>query len=201
LKGVLGPVFESLIHPPAVVGKLLDGIDSSARADVARMLADLYDRGIVCDADRDPLQQHLQYVLSGDTTLTDRKVTIVGLGPMGSRIAFGLAQCGVTQLTLVDNRDTDDFWWAASPGSSIRPTGRQSAELVVAAMLATKFGVQAAVSTAGFEVESCATEIIDRDLVIVALEQSSLSVSHLVNRICLPTAFHGWRPDWTGLSA
>jgi bacteriocin biosynthesis cyclodehydratase domain-containing protein len=184
LSGMLSRVVGRLLGGPTTVGELLAELDDTEVAEAQAMLSDLLERGILTDARCSPVEQYLHYTFTGASALTAHSVAILGAGPLGTRIAEGLAEHGLGHLAILDDRSTESLKNAfphAAPGvdsrseagmalvESLKFFGYRDAEVLGGGLDAT--GVERAVESSGF--------------LILALERPDPRLSHVVNRYCL----------------
>src|SRR5215475_2395698 len=85
LTGILEKTVGRLLQAPMTLDDLLAGLEAGQQAEGRELLADLIARGIVTDLRRTPVQQYLGYTFTGETSLQDRKVGLIGTGPIGVR--------------------------------------------------------------------------------------------------------------------
>jgi len=105
LRGTLAKMIRRLDARPQTVGELTADLEGVALDDALDTIADLVDRGILCDARLSPIEQYLAYAETGASALSDGTVTVVGTGSLGRRVADGLREHGVERLTIVDADD------------------------------------------------------------------------------------------------
>jgi len=186
LKGFLGGIMESVLRGPATVAQLVSSVRPEDRAEVLDLIKNLIERGILADVRLDPVEQYLGYTFSGKGALSDKTIGLVGIGPIGTRIAFSLLQHGAGKVLLLDDRLVDPTWTKFAPfvpASGTSPPqkvaefvqdylvacGCDRAEIIAEPMNAT--GLQQVVPRA--------------DLIVLALERPIISLPQLLNRLCL----------------
>jgi len=141
-------------------------------------------RGILADAASSPIEQYLHYTLTGETPLATRRVSIVGAGPVGARIAHGLAQHGLGGITLLDDRATNALWYAFQPFARNGAEDHRRSDQVLSDTLAgTETVVQAL--DAQLDLRGLQAAVETADLTVLALEEHNLQLAHLLNRVCL----------------
>jgi bacteriocin biosynthesis cyclodehydratase domain-containing protein len=186
LTGVLKKTVGRLLQAPATLAELLEGVEEKDRADTRKLLNDLIGRGIITDLRRTPVQQYLRYTLTGESTLEERSVGLIGTGPIGVRIAHSLLLHGISRLLLLDDRKPDELWRSFLPldRQSVEGASHTSSEVLRDALLAAGHqGVQdlpGRLDPAGIE-----AAVVKSDFSVVALEQPNLRLAHLVNRFCI----------------
>lgn len=175
--GILGSLVSNFLVGPSTLSDAVDGLDEYLRRQAGQVLGELVHKGILVKQSASPVEQYLAYTHTGETSLKERSVGVFGGGPLGERIAVGLRDHGVGKVSVVDDRLTDRESQRVANGDSAHNRLRSTAKL----------------ATAGIDVLH-ASELSPRvlepiinahDLMLVAFEQPSLSVYHLVNRICL----------------
>jgi bacteriocin biosynthesis cyclodehydratase domain-containing protein len=186
LEGILGQIIRPLLQGPRTVDELLDDSAAERRRDVLALLEDLVQRGILTDVRRSPCEQYLRYTFTGDSTLAEYSVTVLGAGPLGARLARGLVQHGIGRLTLLDERQTDNLWHTFLPFSSTasressRPAHIALAENLQDAGYAGIQPLEGELDAAGVE-----RAVMASDFTVVAFERPFLRLSHLTNRFAI----------------
>jgi bacteriocin biosynthesis cyclodehydratase domain-containing protein len=182
LSNQLGPLFRRLEQGPATVNELLDPVPLEYRGEYERVVADFLQRGVLSEADRDPLHQYLRYTFEGDVSLGDRSALVVGAGPLGAQIASSLLSHGIETLQLVDDRLVTEFWKRSvgAPGAGADLASEELARLLRTTTGATVDAVPGPMDGLGTE-----QALSQADLTVVALEQPALHVSHCINRWAL----------------
>jgi bacteriocin biosynthesis cyclodehydratase domain-containing protein len=186
LSGTVGVLFRRLLRGPASPTDLVGGLPDAEATPLLAAIEGLLDDGLLVDGQTSPTEQYLGYTHTGRTSLSALAVAIVGVGPIGMRVAHGLLQQGLGKLILLDEREADDAWHRLLPVSA-RP--ERAAGATVQEVAAAAFG---AMGHADIKAQTSArgrhelqTAIAQADLTIVAFEQPSLWLNHLVNRYCL----------------
>lgn len=187
LTGVLGRVIGRLQEGPASRGALLAHLAPPEREEAAALIDDLLARGYVSDVRRSPVEQYLGYTYTGDTALADRRVGVLGVGPIGARLALGLLQHGIGRLHLLDDRPADRIWRSLLPIPASEPDQPPDARVDALwrdRLCAAGYGEVEALA-GGRDVAGVETAVAAAELVVVASEQPDLRFAHLVNRVCL----------------
>ena len=185
LTGLMRKVVTHLGNGPLKVGDLLARLPEVQVNGAREMIIGLLDRGILTDIRRSPVEQYLRYAFTGEPSVSDRRVTIVGAGPLGARVSHSLALHGVGRLTLVDDRQVDDVWKAFAPPAMSGVGSEGLAHVVVAECLASCGYRFVEALDAGLDVDGLEFAVAQADLVVVALERADVRLGHLLNRICL----------------
>lgn len=186
LKGIVGQVIGRLLQCPTAFGELLTCLPAEDRDEAHLLVEDLVERGILTDANTNPVAQYLGYTFSGESSLESRRVSLIGAGPVGARLAHSLLQHGLGRLTLLDDRKTNRLWHTFQPlGPQLADGDERPASHVL------KDGLSAAGHTgvealkASLDTEGVGAAVAAADFIVVALEQPHLRLVHLVNRFCL----------------
>jgi bacteriocin biosynthesis cyclodehydratase domain-containing protein len=185
LTGVLGVLFGTLNGGPASEADLLGSFSGERAAEASRLVADLQARGIITEADRDPVEQYLDYTFTGQASLSRARIALVGAGPLGLRLSESLVRNGVGQLTVLDDRRVDDIWIHAVGSESGQALLGQRANLALHDCLDQSFPARIEAPESELSIEALRQSVREADLTILAFEQPVLSVTHLVNRVCL----------------
>jgi bacteriocin biosynthesis cyclodehydratase domain-containing protein len=191
LESTLGLFFARVSREPITLGALLAGFPAEHRASIEILAFDLLQRGILTDVRSSPVEQYLGFMFTGESDLAEKSVSIVGTGPIGARVSHSLLQHGVGRLTLLDNREPDEFWREALPLGLATPEPAKKFEDTTSAVLCSYLleaghtGVQyLSESLDALGVESAVSA---SDLTILALEQPDIRLSYLVNRCSMKT--------------
>lgn len=184
MTGVLGRTVGRLLEGPATVGELIAAAGEEHAEDVMALVANLAGRGFLSAAEQDPVEQYLRYTFERTSELSPRSVTIFGCGPLGARIAEGLAQHGVGTLVLADDRRPDAIW-----NRCVSATSRgHEPQTTVAAATARALGdcgvrVDYVREPLGaVTVDDC---VARTEFSVMAMEQVDLRLAHLVNRYAI----------------
>ncbi|WP_167381203.1 ThiF family adenylyltransferase [Bradyrhizobium arachidis] len=185
LTGVLGRLLDSISESPKTMEHLGESLGVPLEK-VRRIVVDLVAKGLLTAATESPVQQYLKYTYGDQSSLQNKKVSIVGLGPVGIRISHGLAESGVPQLNLLDDRKVDEVWRASLPlfGLGHQIVDGKAHDTAAALLAAAGSGGVAAID-AKLDVDGVQQAILAADLTIVALEQTDLRLLHLINRVCV----------------
>jgi bacteriocin biosynthesis cyclodehydratase domain-containing protein len=186
LKGFVGAIMASVLRGPATVDQLIARVRQEDRGEALDFITDLIARGILTDARRDPVGQYLGYTFVGKGGLSDKTIGVIGLGPIGIRIAFSLLQHGAGKVLLLDDRAVDPTWLnfvPLVPATEKGPAQKVSAvvsDYLVACECDRAEVIAEPMNAAGLE------QVVKRaNLVILALEHPTISLPHLLNRLCL----------------
>jgi bacteriocin biosynthesis cyclodehydratase domain-containing protein len=185
MTGVIGKVIGLLLQGPATYHELIAVPSGASPDDTVAFVDQLVERGFVTPDERHPVEQYVRYAFEGGASSAHSAVTLFGCGPLGSRIATSLLQHGLRQIRLVDDRPIDRLWhqFAISRGDTDDVPAATAAE-ALARLLRT--GDTSCEVSRGQERADVVDEAVRRsDLVIVALEQVDLRLTHLVNRYAL----------------
>lgn len=186
LKGILGKIVGRLLQGPAKVIELLSDLRKEDLAEAHTLIDDLLQRGILTDIHRSPVEQYLRYTFSDESTLADRNISLIGVGPMGARLAHSLLQHGIGRISLLDDRRADHLWYTFLPlgPEDICDTSTRTDVALRDRLLAAGYinveSLDVQLDTAGVE-----TAIARSDFIVVAFEQPHLRLAHLVNRYCI----------------
>jgi len=186
LNGLPGRVFGPLLSGPAPLAQLLTGIPDEELDDARNFVFNLLERGILTRSGTDPVEQYLTYTFTGESPLASVRVGLVGAGPIGARLAHSLLQHGIGHLAILDDRPVDTRWSAFLPLADRPADTAQLAHTLLSARLADA-GHTGKVEALPYALDAEGLEalVADADIVVVALEQLSLTVGHLINRLCL----------------
>lgn len=192
LTGMLGKMGRRLAQGPARQDELISLAPASCRADASAVIGQLLDRGILANARTDPVDQYLGYLFSGQSSLAQYRVGVIGAGPIGYRIALTLLQHGVGTVFMLDDRIVDAHWRAFTDLGT--PPGNHDglrADVAARQCLLASGHSRVEAIAAGLDDRGIA-EIVGRsDLLVVAFERPSIAATHLVNRLCV-----GARKPW-----
>jgi bacteriocin biosynthesis cyclodehydratase domain-containing protein len=186
LTGVLRRLLGALRDGSLRRADLLARFTERDRPEAEQLLDALIDRGIVSDANHSPVDQYLAYTFEGQSGLDWARVTVLGAGPLGARIAHALNRHGVGELRVLDDRPADALWaefLPLLPGPLPHANGRADQALPAALNHAGKASVAAldgATDAAGV-----AAAVAGADFAILATEQPNPRLAHLVNRACI----------------
>ena len=185
LTGVIGILVRELRSRSVSLHMLLSLVHPDHQAEARNFVESLMAQGVISDVACDPVRQYLRYTLTGDSELGNRRVTMIGAGPIAARVARNLLLVGVGDLRLVDTRRVDEAWQAAVPlGTPHASDIGLPASLLLAQRLREvgHEGVQCMDWADGLAVGSA----VDwAHLVILALEGPNLQLAHAVNRACV----------------
>ncbi|MBW7886081.1 MAG: TOMM precursor leader peptide-binding protein [Caldilineaceae bacterium] len=186
LNGFLGKVMTRLVDGPQQFEQLCQDLSAAARAEVKELIEDLLARGIVTEAGKSPVEQYLRYTLTGEATLAERSVSLIGAGPIGARVAHSLLQQGIGQLNLLDDRKATDVWRAFLP---LLPDAHDSHDDPVHVLLQDRLHdagyVGASVLNGQLDSEGLEEAVTRADFIVAAFEQPSLQLTSLLNRYCI----------------
>jgi bacteriocin biosynthesis cyclodehydratase domain-containing protein len=177
LSGAMGIIFSRLNERDATIGELLAELKEADRAGASALIADLLERGILADARWRAVDQYVRYTFEGDAPSDTARVSIVGAGPLGARVAHSLLRQNGVRLLLLDDRPSDVVWQAFMP-AGLRDTALGTrADVAACAQLEGAEYLESSLDAAGIEAAVDAS-----NLTILALEQVDLRTAHLVNR-------------------
>jgi bacteriocin biosynthesis cyclodehydratase domain-containing protein len=184
-RGILGPLMGALMKGPT---KLSDASRElglgGGLAEFDSVIDDLVQRGIISNVESSPIEQYLRYTFTGESTLKVKRVSIIGCGPIGARIAHGLIQHGVSKIALLDERETDPLWQAFQPFVG---NGHEGSKLAHHCLRDNLGGADSGVEALDVKLDAAGLRaaVADADLTVMAFEQQSLQLAHLLNRVCL----------------
>ena len=186
--GAIGHLVTRLARDPASTADLVSDLSGSAKQ-VARQVIDLLSTKEYLAAEEvSPTEQYLRYNRFRTCSLSAYRVAVVGCGPVGSRVALALLESGVGMVTMVDDRRPDRHWTGTFPGSipseDALPTDRPVSEIFGSILSADRSSRVRSIPGL-FETDVLREAATDADLVVLALEYPSLTLSHRLNRICL----------------
>jgi bacteriocin biosynthesis cyclodehydratase domain-containing protein len=186
LTGIIGKVIGRLLEGPASLSDVLSEVQPEGRSEAQLLIDDLLHRGLLTDLRCSPVEQYLRYTFTGETQLADRTVSLIGAGPLGSRLAYTLLQHGIQKLTLLDDRKADRHWYKYLPRGGQQPSNHESPAQIVLRDRLLSDGYTS-VECLGAELDSAELEaaVGISDFTVVALEQPNLRIDHLVNRFCI----------------
>lgn len=186
LTGILGKIIGRLLQGPAKVVELLSGLRKEDLAEAYNLIDDLTQRGILTDVHSSPVEQYLHYTFSGESTLADRSVSLLGAGPIGTQMAHSLLQHGIGRISLLDDRRADRLWYTFLPfgpehvGDDGTPAHVVLRDRLLASGHAGVESLDGQLDAAGVE-----AAVVRSDFIVVAFEQPHLGLAHLVNRYCI----------------
>lgn len=108
LTGVLGQLTSQLETSAVGREELLARVAAEHRDEAAKLVDRLCEHGILVDATRHPVEQYLGYVFDGQTRLSDRRVALIGAGPVGAHVSELLLQHGIGDVRPLGNGLGDD---------------------------------------------------------------------------------------------
>jgi len=185
LTGVIGTLVRKVLSGAVSLRQLLESVRVDQRDDARNFVQSLVEQGIIGDIEQGSIRQYLNYTLTGHAGVADRKVTIIGAGPVAARVAHNLLRQGVGHVRLFDGRPTDATWLGAipfgsSPASDIgRPAHAALGERLHRLGYENVSHVDSAARTAAEDAVEGA------NLVILALEHPNLQLAHTINRVCI----------------
>ena len=186
LTGILGQVIGRLQAAPATRAEAAAWVPPEHRAEAYELIDRLCAQGILVDAAKSAVDQYLGFVYTGETRLADRRIGLIGAGPLGAQTAETLLRHGVGRIQLLDGRETDAVWRAAVPSNG-GGNGRNGTPAQVGLrdqLLGMGYsGVTATESN--LDDRALDGAVAGSDLLIVALEQPDVRLAHRVNRRCL----------------
>ena len=186
--GAIGHLVTRLAQGPASAADLVSGL-SGGRRKVARQVIDvLAGKGYLVAEGDSPTEQYLRYSRSQTSSLSAHHVAVVGCGPIGSRVALALLGSGIGMVTMVDDRRPDRHWAGTFPTAlpPIRdlPMDRPVSEIFGSALPADHSRRVRSVDGL-FDTDVLREATADANVIVLALEYPSLTLSHRLNRICL----------------
>jgi thiazole/oxazole-forming peptide maturase SagC family component len=185
LTGLLGRIIAPLFDGPKKVSELLSGNQDQAPA-ASEQIASLVRQGILADVRTSSIEQYLHYTFTDDCDLARHTVALIGVGPVGARIARGLLEHGVGRVILLDDRSADTVWhrFVSLVPKPQAAAGMSAQQLLARDLTAAGYaGVESL--DAKLDVEGIERAVASSDLIVLALEQPDLLLSHHVNRLCL----------------
>jgi bacteriocin biosynthesis cyclodehydratase domain-containing protein len=186
--GAIGQLVTRLARGPTSAKDLVSDLPPDCRQFARRVIELLTTKGYLAAEDTSPTEQYLRYSESRTTSLSGHHVALVGCGPVGFRVALALLESGVGMVTMVDDRRPDRHWTgmfrAAFPSANVLPKDRPVSEILSSALPADRSRRVRSVPGL-FETDVLRKATADADLVVLALECPSLTLSHRLNRICL----------------
>jgi len=185
LTGVIGLLVRKVLSGAISLRELLADMHADQRDGASDFVQSLVEQGILGDVEHSSIHQYLGYTLTGDSSVADRKVAIVGAGPVAARIAHNLLRQGIGQVRLFDRRSTDAAWLDAVPfgcGQS-SDIGRPAHRVLGERLRQLGYENVRCVESSG---DAFVEETIEgSSLVILALEQPDLHRAHTINRACV----------------
>jgi thiazole/oxazole-forming peptide maturase SagC family component len=185
-RGLLGPMMSAFVAGPADLSTILAGADETGRRELEQIFRELVEKGILARVSSSPIDQYLAYTFTGESSLKSAAVNVIGAGPLGARIARSLVQHGVGKITLMDDRIMDHLPQPPPAGSAATASaaGQRAGDHLFDLLGGAADGVEV-ISSPKLSVAQLTASIDAHQLTIVAFEQRSLTMAHLVNRICL----------------
>ncbi len=185
LTGVLGKLFTRLEVASATTAEMLSWVASDQRDEAGRLIDSLCELGILVSTGKSAVEQYLGLAFTGETDLAARRVSLIGAGPVGAQTAELLLQHGIGGVRLLEHREPDAVWRALprfdGPGSA--GTAKLAQVGLRDHLIALGYrGVEAVETSVDESLESA---VADSDLVMIALEQPDVRLTHLVNRRCI----------------
>lgn len=185
LKSTVGIIAARLQRGPASVGDLVLSVSETEQPDTRQLIEDLVERGILTKTSTSPVDQYIRYTFEGHSSLAAMSVSVIGAGPVAARIALTLLQHGLGRLLLLDERPVDDLWYGNAFFGAARADERTQRCHAVLCTRLRELGYPVHAIDGGFDVAGIEAAVAAADAVIVALEQPSVTLPHLVNRVCV----------------
>jgi bacteriocin biosynthesis cyclodehydratase domain-containing protein len=172
---------------PILLTELISSVPEDQRSDAVALMNELLDRGIVTDLDCSPVEQYLNYTLTGTSALARQSVSIIGAGPIGARIAHSLLQHGVGRVVLLDDRKADQLSSSFMP-LGLTPSKAQNGYASYAVrdwLSGARCSGAVECLEAGMDSVGVEASVEKSELTVLALEGPDLRLAHLVNRFCV----------------
>jgi len=184
LSGAIGSVVRALQSGSSTLGEVLLSLPHEQRDEARQLIDSLVEQGVISEAARDPVQQYIRYTFTGESSISGSRVALIGAGPIGARIARNLLQQGIARLWLADSRLTDTIWQGSALFGAPQPAdlGRPAQMVLAEHLRSSHENVEALEWADGSAVE---VGVANADLVVLALEQPDMQLSHAVNRACI----------------
>ena len=184
LSGAIGSVVRALQSGSSTLGEVLLSLPHEQRDEARQLIDSLVEQGVISEAARDPVQQYIRYTFTGESSISGSRVALIGAGPIGARIARNLLQQGIARLWLADSRLTDTIWQGSALFGAPQPAdlGRPAQMVLAEHLRPGRENVEALEWADGSAVEA---GVANADLVVLALEQPDMQLSHAVNRACI----------------
>lgn len=180
LSGAIGLIFVRLNQRPATVTDLLEELREQDRAGAAALISDLLARGILAETRFHAVEQYTRYTFDAHQPLSAPRVSIIGTGPLGTRIAHNLARQNVARMVLLDDRPSNAVREAFMPAGVQCVAPGTRADLAAHSVLEQAECLEHRLDAAGIE-----AAIATADFTVLALEQVDLRTAHLVNRFSI----------------
>jgi bacteriocin biosynthesis cyclodehydratase domain-containing protein len=186
---LLGRILRHVV-PPVTLAELARRrvLTEAELGDSARLVDYLRRQEVLVDPGADLAQVYFDTVLGRGRRLAERRLAVAGAGPLGSRIAAGLARLGVGRLEVQDDRRVEDEavdrgLFAYAP-ESVR-AGRSFLD-GLGDQLGSLGHAGYAPLAAPLDDEAAVSELAGRgEFLVVALEEFSSRLLHLANSVAL----------------
>jgi bacteriocin biosynthesis cyclodehydratase domain-containing protein len=182
MTGILGRTVGRLLDGPATLADLVAVAGREHEPDVEALVQTLLGKGFVATESTDVLTQYLRHASGGSNDLDRHTVGLVGCGPLGARIAAGLAQHGITSILLGDDRPIDDIWRQFAPPGAAAPTAGPGPAAAAVCDWLTGRGIRGERLPHLLESGGLEQVVARADLTILAVEQIDLRLAHVLNR-------------------
>ena len=185
LTGVLGRLMHALETGDADLQELLSLFTGEDRAEAEDLIDQLVASRILADSSRSAVQQYLGFSMGAESSLESARVSVIGAGPVGARIADTLVRHGIGELRILDERATDAIWHAyvAPAHRGEKPVGEPAHQVLCDQL--SGGATQVTALSGGFAPGAIADAVREVDLVVMAIEHVHPRLAHLVNRACL----------------
>lgn len=204
-KRILGKVIKYLkaLKAPVSLEEILENEDLQKidKNDMSVLIETFIDRRILINADEDILTSYLGSILNGHTKLSGKRIGVLGVGALGSRIIRHIADFCVGHITFCDNRKVNHqkeyrFW---DMDLSLFEPNIPHVEIMRSYL--TKRGYTTFTSLeCSIEDKKALALFQDTDFVIVNSEYLSPLLFHTANRLALGTG-KSWLSVYTDGSA
>lgn len=101
LTGLLGALADSLRAGPASLAALVGAVAPEQQSETRRVVEQLWELGVLVDRRHDIVQQYLAHTFEGERDLDGLAVTVVGDGPLGTRVASILSAHGLGRVDVI----------------------------------------------------------------------------------------------------
>lgn len=186
LRGVLGRIFGRLLAGDTTFRDLLSELPETDTAGARLMIADLVERGIITDIRSSSIDQYLRYTFGGESSLGSGSVTVIGLGPIGVRLAHSLLEHGIGRVNLLDDRKPDTLWRTLLPRNLADMTDDgKPIHFLVRDRLAELGYATAYAIDGSWDVSGLEEAMSKSHITVLALERANPRIAHLVNRVSI----------------
>ncbi|RVU41959.1 hypothetical protein EOE67_01860 [Rheinheimera riviphila] len=157
-------------------------------ASTLQLVNELVEEHILIKPEHDLVDVYLKVIQGAETSLSDKRIGIIGCGQAGSRIAKQLAQCGIKYLLLsgdskVHNATSLQRFLSIEPGFVTE--GAAVADCLAASLKQYDLASISTITEDSFSKENIRAVFEQCDLVVAALDEYMQSILHTINQQAL----------------